>query len=115
VIRDSAGNLYGTTFSGGTAGQGVVYKLDTDSHETVMYTFLGGADGGNPYAGVIRDSAGNFYGTTYYGGTANVGVVYRLTSTGVETVLHSFTGGTDGGLPRAGVIRDSEGNLLRNY
>ena len=51
---------------------GVVYKLDRGGHETVLYTFGGGADGGNPYAGVIPDSAGNLYGTTYGGGT-NVG------------------------------------------
>src|ERR1039458_557267 len=111
VIGDSAGNLYGTTQNGGTASAGVVYKLDTTGHETVLYSFTGGADGGQPAAGVIRDSAGNFYGTTYYGGTANAGVVYKLDTTGHETVLYSFTGGADGGQPAAGVIRDSAGNL----
>ncbi len=114
VIRDSAGNLYGTTpygGYGGTAGRGVVYKLDTTGHETVLYRFAGGADGGNPEAGVIRDSAGNLYGTTLLGGTANAGVVYKLDTTGQETVLHTFTGGADGGNPEAGVIRDSAGNF----
>ena len=111
VIRDSAGNLYGTTHGGFMAGAGVVYKLDTTGHETVLYTFKGGADGGYPYAGVIRDSAGNLYGTTYGGGTASWGVVYKLDTTGQETVLYSFTGGADGGEPMAGVIGDSAGNL----
>jgi uncharacterized repeat protein (TIGR03803 family) len=87
-----------------------VYKLDTASHETVLYSFTGGADGRNPYGGVIRDSAGNLYGTTVEGGTANSGVVYKLDTTGHETVLYSFTGGPDGGGP-SGVIRDSAGNL----
>ena len=111
VIRDSAGNLYGTTFGGGTAGFGVVYKLDTAGEETVLYNFTGGADGGGPHAGVIRDSAGNLYGTTYGGGSANFGVVYKLDATGQETVLYSFTGGADGGNPYAGLIRDPAGNL----
>jgi uncharacterized repeat protein (TIGR03803 family) len=69
------------------------------------------ADGGTPAAGVIRDSTGNLYGTTTYGGVANEGVVYKLGTTGQEMVLHSFTGGADGGYPEAGVIRDSTGNL----
>jgi uncharacterized repeat protein (TIGR03803 family) len=111
VLRDSAGNLYGTTYGGGTAYNGAVYKLDTTGHETVLYSFTGGADGGNPFAGVIRDSAGNLYGTTSGGGTAGAGVVYKLDTAGHETVLHSFTGGADGQWPNAGVIRDSAGNL----
>jgi len=111
VIRDSAGDLYGTTYYGGTANQGVVYKLDATGKETVLYNFTGRADGGSPSADVIRDSAGNLYGTTYYGGTAGYGVVYKLDATGDETVLYSFTGGADGGHPSAGVIRDSAGNL----
>ena len=79
VIRDSVGNLYGTTSSGGTANAGVVYMLDTAGRETVLYSFTGYPnDGGQPYAGVIRDSAGNLYGTTYDGGTSGAGVVYKL-------------------------------------
>src|ERR1039458_8091731 len=111
VIFDSAGNLYGTTYDGGAGKHGVVYKLDMAGRETVLYSFTGGADGGAPYAGVIRDPAGNFYGTTQNGGTANAGVVYKLGTTGHETVLYSFSGGADGGYPVAGVIRDSAGNL----
>jgi uncharacterized repeat protein (TIGR03803 family) len=82
VIRDSAGNLYGTTEYGGAApfnaGSGVVYKLDTSGQETVLYSFTGGADGGTPTAGVIRDSAGNLYGTTSVGGKAHGGVVFVI-------------------------------------
>jgi uncharacterized repeat protein (TIGR03803 family) len=115
VIRDSAGNLYGTTSGGGTAGAGVVFKVDTSGHETVLYNFCSlanCADGGEPNAGVIRDSAGNFYGTTFGGGTAaGAGVVYKLDKAGHETVLYAFTGLADGGNPNAGVIRDSAGNL----
>jgi len=70
VIRDWEGNLYGTTNGGGAAGAGVVYKLNTRGQETVLYSFTGGADGATPHGGVIRDSAGNFYGTTDAGGAA---------------------------------------------
>jgi uncharacterized repeat protein (TIGR03803 family) len=76
-----------------------------------LYTFTGGADGSNPYAGVIGDSAGNLYGTTVIGGSAQAGAVYKLDMACHETVLHSFTGGLDGREPYAGLIGDSAGNL----
>ena len=112
LIRDSAGNFYGTTLEGGSVNGGVVYKLDATGHETVLYSFTGGDAGNSPYAGVIRDSAGNLYGTAYHSGAAGSGGdVYKLDATGHETVLYSFTDGADGGYPWAGVIRDSAGNL----
>jgi uncharacterized repeat protein (TIGR03803 family) len=111
LTGDSAGNLYGTTHSGRPADAGVVYKLDAAGHFTVLYTFTGGDDGRYPQACVIVDSEGNLYGTTFNGGTANVGVVYKVDPAGNETVLHSFAGGPEGDFPVAGVIRDSEGNL----
>jgi uncharacterized repeat protein (TIGR03803 family) len=111
VISDSAGNLYGTTLYGGTGNAGVVYKLNTTGHETVLHSFMGGTDGANPYAGVTLDSAGNLYGTTSGGGSSGAGVVYKVDPSGHETVLYSFTGGADGGDPLAGVILDSAGNL----
>jgi uncharacterized repeat protein (TIGR03803 family) len=71
-----------------------------------------GADGGSPYAGVIRDPAGNLYGTTSSGGGTSVwklGVVYKLDAASSETVLYSFPASPDGAFPMAGVIRDSAG------
>jgi uncharacterized repeat protein (TIGR03803 family) len=111
VALDSAGNLYGTTYGGGAGNAGVVYKLDTSGHESVLYSFTGGADGANPYGGVVLDSSGNLYGTTYNGGASRAGVVYKVSPAGQETVLYAFTGGTDGGNPYAGVVFDSSGNL----
>ena len=105
MVRDSAGNLYGTTNGaysdvggGGTNNAGVVFKVDTSGHETVLYSFTGGADGSSPN-GVILDSAGNLYGTTTYGGASGAGVVFKVDTSGHETVLYSFTGGADGGNP----------------
>ena len=111
VIGDGAGNLYGTTNSGGASNAGVVFRLDAMGQETVLYSFTGGSDGGYPYSGVIRDAAGNLYGTTTYGGGAGLGVVYKVDATGHETVLHSFTGAADGGHPNAALILDAKGNL----
>ncbi len=89
MIRDAAGNLYGTATLGGTANAGVIYKMDATGHETVLYNFIGGADGLYPEANVIRDAAGNLYGTTNQGGgAASAGVVFKLDSTGHETVLY---------------------------
>jgi uncharacterized repeat protein (TIGR03803 family) len=119
LVFDAAGNLYGTTRNGGAANAGVVYKLDRTGHETVLYSFTGGQDGADPYAGVILDSAGNLYGTTIAGGQGNCnfpgfagcGTVYKLDTMGNVTVLYSFTGFGDGGNPSSGVIMDGSGNL----
>jgi uncharacterized repeat protein (TIGR03803 family) len=115
LILDPEGNLYGTTTGGGASGAGVVFKLDTSGNETVLYSFTGRADGGYPlWVTLARDSAGNLYGTTSGGGTADEGVVFEVSAAGQETVLHTFTGGADGGTPFAGVIFGPGGNSLRN-
>ena len=112
LVRDASGNLYGITESGGASGQGVVFKLDPSGKETLLYTFTGGADGGVPTAGLTRDASGNLYGTTLFGGTVGAGVVFKVSPTGTETVLYTFTGGADGGNPFGAVlVRDSSGNL----
>ncbi len=113
---DTAGNLYGTTADGGDlsgcnsgGGCGLVYKLSPTQTsqwtEKVLHAFLPGNGGNSPFGGVTFDGSGNLYGTTLFGGAANNGVVFRLTkrSTGTwpETVLHTFTGGTDGGQPQS--------------
>jgi uncharacterized repeat protein (TIGR03803 family) len=127
LLRDSGGNLYGTTIYGGTGGCndgfgdlgcGTVFKLDTSGNETVLHSFTGTPDGEYPYAGLVRDSSGNLYGTTESGGVgsctgfgAGCGTAFKLDTSGNETVLHSFTGTPDGEYPAAGLVRDSSGNL----
>jgi uncharacterized repeat protein (TIGR03803 family) len=120
LIFDGSGNLYGTTGGGGNGtgcgsetGCGTVFELAPSGTETVLYSFCpsGNCSGGDfPFAGVIMDSAGNLYGTTLNAHGAD-GAVYELAPDGTETVLHTFTGGSDGAGPRGGVIMDSTGNL----
>jgi uncharacterized repeat protein (TIGR03803 family) len=120
VLRDAKGNFYGTTYVGGsggcnigmTGGCGTVFKLDTTGNETVLYNFAGGSDGANPTSSLIMDAQGNLYGTTSLGGTSGFGTVFKLDSTGKETVLHTFTGyPEDGAEPLAGLVPDAKGNL----
>lgn len=112
VIRDGKGDLYGTASDGGTSGAGVVFKVDPRGHETVLHTFSGGDDGGSPYAGVILDSKGNLYGTTGFGGSADGGVVFKVDTAGHESVLHTFSRGSEGNEPdNACVILDAAENL----
>lgn len=127
LVLDSAGNLYGTTQGGGAANHGTVFKLDASNTETVLYSFTGAPDGDTPKAGLTLDAAGNLYGTTYSGGLLDCfepagglppsnkpiycGVVFKVDTTGTETVLHSFTGIPDGALPLASLVMDAAGDL----
>ena len=118
---DSAGNIYGTTVLGGEFGGGTVFQLSPTPNgweHTVLYSFTGGADGGEPYKGVTIDRRGNLYGTAVTGGSGGCeggcGVVYKLTKSGGtwnQTVIHAFTGGDDGSGPGARVTVDRSGNV----
>jgi uncharacterized repeat protein (TIGR03803 family) len=124
VTMDAAGNLYGTTTSGGTNGSGVVYKLAHSGSGWILrplYSFQGGHDGSEPVGGVTIGRDGNLYGTTVGGGQHSSGTVYKLSPPAsvckaflcpwTETLLYQFTGGADGGTPDAALIFDSAGNL----
>jgi len=84
MVRDSEGNLFGTTNSGGDLstgfgfGVGVVFELDSGGKETVLHSFTGGADGANPVAGLVRGQNGHLYGITFDGGASGLGVVFKL-------------------------------------
>lgn len=110
LARDSANNLYGTTTFGGAFGLGIIFKIDSSGTETVLHTFAGASDGASPQGTLLRDAAGNLYGTTTSGGPANMGTVFELDTAGVQHVLHSFNG-TDGAAPLAGLAADASGNL----
>lgn len=117
LLKDSAGNLYGVTEEGGSAGGGVLYKFSKKTGTlTILHSFTGGTtDGCNVLGTPFIDTNGNFYGTTSSCGTSSLGTVWKVSANGGESVLHSFAGGTaDGEYPLAGVIVDANGNVYGN-
>jgi uncharacterized repeat protein (TIGR03803 family) len=128
LIFDPAGNLYGTTTIGGSSGTGcggngcgIVFQLTPGAKgkwtEKLLHSFSdNGKDGYDPWAGVVRDAAGNLYGTTSAGGASSCGTVFKLVpgagNKWTEKVLHSFEKDpTDGCVPLAGLVIDADGNL----
>ena len=124
MVMDKKGNLYGTTIYGGVDGDygpglmchnkcGVVFELTAAGVEKVLYAFKGSKerDGAAPFAGLILDSKGNLYGTTFAGGLYGQGTVFKLTPTGQETVLYSFGQPPDAGFPVGRLVIDGQGNL----
>jgi uncharacterized repeat protein (TIGR03803 family) len=114
LVMDKAGNLYGTTSSGGSFPNysGVVFEMTQGGQESVLYSFGGGTDGAKPEASLLIDSVGNLYGTTYAGGAYGFGTVFKVSPGGQETILYNFRGGTaDGANPQASLIKDRQGNL----
>jgi uncharacterized repeat protein (TIGR03803 family) len=120
LLRSTEGNLYGTTTYGGdgakvcggvTIGCGVIFKLDGAGKETVLHRFKGTPDGFQPQPLLVEDTSGNLFGTTTLGGTSGgLGTIFKLNKT-ADTVLYSFTGGSDGCYPAPGVTLDAAGNL----
>jgi uncharacterized repeat protein (TIGR03803 family) len=113
LVLGSDGNFYGTTAGGGTSNTGTVFKITPGGVATVLHSFAGGtADGSRPNTALIQGNDGNFYGTSAYGGiggdvsmgSSGNGTVFRITSAGVETMLYSFAGGTDGSNPSALIL-----------
>ncbi len=115
LVEDVAGNLYGTTYLGGVFhNAGTVFKIDDMGDYTVLYSFCSQTnctDGQYPYPGVILDATGSVYGAAFSGGDSDAGVVYKLDTTGKETVLHNFSGTSDGSQPVSVLLADAAGNL----
>jgi len=111
LVVDPSGNIFGTTWVGGLYAYGTVFEIDSSGNEKVLHSFSGGADGANPLGGLVLDAAGNLYGTTSAGGPSGFGTIFRIDTSGNESVLYSFTGGADGAYPYAALILDGAGNL----
>ena len=110
LVQGSGGYFYGTTYGAGTDNSGTVFKISTNGVLTSLYSFTGTNDGANPQAGLVQGSDGNFYGTTYHGGTNNSGTVFKISANGTLTSLYSFTGGNDGFDPSA-LVQASDSNF----
>jgi uncharacterized repeat protein (TIGR03803 family) len=112
VIADPGGNLYGTTQVGGAAGNGTVFEVATGTHTLTKLASFNGGNGLWPSSGVVRDTNGNLYGTTPYGGAYNLGTVFEINaSTHQLTTLATFNGSNGRG-PWGGLAIDAAGNLF---
>jgi len=111
-VIDVGGALYGTSEFGGASNNGTVFKIDSTTRaESVVYSFEGGNDGANPWAGLLEVS-GKLYGTTYDGGTSNAGTVFEIDPvTGAETVLYSFGSYPEDGAQPAAALYSVNGIL----
>ncbi len=117
LVQGTDGNLYGTTWAGGTSGgagaDGTIFKITPWGRRTTLYNFCiqpSCFDGWHPWAGLVQATDGNFYGTTLDGGTSNYGTVFEITPAGALTTLHSFNS-TDGLYPYSGLVQASDGNF----
>ena len=113
LVQGSDGNFYGTTALGGAHAKGTVFRIDPTGSLTTLHSFSGSpGDGAVPVAGLVQGTDGNFYGTTASGGAFFQGTVFRMTSSGTITVLHSFNSFlSEGAVPVAGLVQGSDGNF----
>ncbi len=113
MVLATSGTLYGTTTAGGAHGSGTVFDVTSSGKVNTLYSFCSQTnctDGADPVAELIQGTDGNFYGTTYDGGTNGYGTAFRITPTGTLTTLHSF-GGTDGQYPYGSLLQATDGNF----
>jgi uncharacterized repeat protein (TIGR03803 family) len=110
LVQGADGNFYGTTGGGGTYSFGTVFKMDLAGNVNTLYSFTGGADGTEPYAGLVQGADGAFYGTTLFGGTYSGGAVFKIDASGNFTALHSFSG-SEGNRPQGALMEASDGTI----
>jgi len=112
-MQASNGTLYGTTSAGGAYGDGTVFEITTSGTLATIHNFnhLSPIDGAQPYGGLIQARDGNLYGTTNRGGSHNVGIVFRITTSGTLRAIHDLDYQPDGALPYAGLVQASNGSL----
>jgi uncharacterized repeat protein (TIGR03803 family) len=114
LLLDKSGNIYGTTYAGGPYDMGTVFRIDANGVEKILHNFSGGlTDGSYPVGGLILDNDGSLYGTAGGGGAHYCGVVFKIDSSGTETILHNFADNhIDGIAPYGTLVVDSTGNLF---
>ena len=111
LVLAADGDFYGTTYAGGSAGLGTIFKVTAGGALTILHSFAGGTDGASPYAALLQAADGNFYGTTLRGGHSDFGTIFRMTPAGSVTILHQFAGGQDGAHPYSPLIQTPGGTF----
>ncbi len=111
LVQGSDGNFYGTTYAGGTNGNGTIFRINTNGTLAVLHSFTNTPDGGAPEGRLVQGSDGNFYGTTLNGGKRDSGSVFQITTDGILTILHSFTNTLGGYLPEGELTQGSDGSF----
>ncbi len=109
LVQAIDGNFYGTTYYGGTANYGTVFKMSPGGTLTTLHSFSN-ADGARPWAGLVQGTDRNFYGVTALGGTLGGGTVFKITSSGTLTTLYNF-GGSGGTVPYGTLVQGTDGNF----
>ena len=114
LVRTANGDFYGTTYGGGTYGYGTIFKITPGGTLTTLYSFCsqgGCTDGASPEEGLVEGANGDFYGTTYGGGTYGYGTIFKISPSGALTTLYSFcsqSGCPDGYSP-SGLVQAANG------
>jgi uncharacterized repeat protein (TIGR03803 family) len=111
LLQGADGTFYGTTFVGGSNGDGVIFNAATNGTLAALFSFSYTGGGFLPAAGLAQDAGGDFYGTTFEGGSFGYGTVFAMSPSAAVTTLYSFTGGNDGGHPSADLIQAGDGNF----
>ena len=111
LIQASDGNFYGTALEGGANGDGTVFRMTTNGIVTLVHAFRYGTDGAGPYAALTQGTNGSLYGVNCAGGSSGYGILFRMTTNGVNTVLGSFNYTTSGGFPIGGMVQGRDGNF----
>ncbi len=111
LVQGTDGNLYGSCYSGGTFGNGTIFKITKAGVYTVLRHLAAATDGGNPYGNLYQNSDGVLYGMNRTGGGSTAGTAFKITTAGTFTVLHSFVPATEGGTANGGFIKSTDGNF----
>jgi uncharacterized repeat protein (TIGR03803 family) len=111
LLRDKRGNLYGTTFGGGSNSDGTIFQFTPAGALNVLHSFNNDTGGGQPESGLVMDAGGNLYGTTMNWGENGFGTVFELDAADAFRVLHNFTGHDDGGFSYGNLFLETDGAL----
>jgi uncharacterized repeat protein (TIGR03803 family) len=109
LMQGSAGDFYGTIYSGGSSNLGTIFKMTSDGVVTNLVSF-NSTNGANPIAKLVQGIDGSFYGTTSAGGSNNLGTIFKVTTDGTLTTLVTFNG-SNGGVPEAALVAGNDGNF----